>query len=104
MDSFKELRAQAIEAMCEAMNNLYDDPMCSQPDPSDWIEEATSAFDALHVHFTVNAREVTPEQIAAAWRIFNRHPRERLTPGPGFKEALAAMVAIGDLTKLEVRE
>jgi hypothetical protein len=37
-------------------------------------------------------REPTPEMLAAAWNVFNRYPRERLTAGPGFKEALQAMI------------
>jgi hypothetical protein len=63
------------------------------------IWPAAAIFDSLHGEFTVNARDLTPAMIASAWNIFNRYPREKLTPGPGFKEALLAMSAAGDLTK-----
>jgi hypothetical protein len=67
------------------------------------LPKATAILDSLGAAgFMVLGPEVTPKMIAAAWNIFNRYPRNQLTPGPGFKEALFAMASAGDLTIPEV--
>jgi len=37
---------------------------------------------------------VSPAMLQAAWTVFNRYPRKRLSPGPGFKEALEAALEV----------
>lgn len=62
-------------------------------DYTDEAEHALSALDA--VGMTVVPKEPTPEMIAAAWKVIRRESKHGslLGPGPGFKEAFAAMNA-----------
>lgn len=63
-------------------------------DYTDEAEHALSALDAAGLQ--VMPKEPTPEMIAAAWKVIRREqPNGRiLGPGPGFKEAFAAMLAV----------
>lgn len=87
-----EYRKACIDAIKRAFLDHYDRSILN-------LDIAcTDALDSLHGIARVCPVEITPSMIAAAWEIFNRYPRDKLTPGPGFKESLAAMNSTGDLT------
>jgi hypothetical protein len=52
----------------------------------------------------IKMSRVSPGMLQAAWDVLNRYPRKRISPGPGFKEAIIAALDVMDREEEAERE